>query len=173
MSIILGIDPGSRITGYGVIKQLGAKFSYLGSGCIRITAPELPERLRIIHDGVSELIQQFQPDEFAIERVFMARNADSALKLGQARGAAIVAAACRDIPVYEYSAREVKQAVVGTGGADKTQVQHMVKQILSLPATPQADAADALAIALCHSHTRQSLIAMSGKVSGQARGRWR
>ncbi|GAA5219365.1 crossover junction endodeoxyribonuclease RuvC [Corallincola platygyrae] len=173
MSIILGIDPGSRITGYGVIQQVGAKYKYLGSGCIRMTASALSERLRTIHDGVSELIHQFQPDEFAIERVFMARNADSALKLGQARGAAIVAAACRELPVHEYSAREVKQAVVGTGGADKAQVQHMVAHILKLPATPQADAADALAIALCHCHTRQSLIAMSGKVSGTAKGRWR
>jgi crossover junction endodeoxyribonuclease RuvC len=173
LSIILGIDPGSRITGYGVIRQVGTKYTYLGSGCIRVEAPALPERLRIIHDGVTELIHQFQPDEFAIESVFMARNADSALKLGQARGAAIVAAVCRDLPVFEYAARAVKQAVVGKGSADKGQVQHMVTQLLSLPATPQADAADALAIAICHSHTRQSLIAMSGSVSGKHKGRWR
>ncbi len=159
MSIILGIDPGSRITGYGVVRHNGRQFEYVGSGCIRVVAEQLPEKLKIIHDGVRELILQFNPDVFAIERVFMAKNADSALKLGQARGAAIVAATVNDLPVYEYAAREVKLAVVGTGGADKVQVQHMVKRILSLPGTPQADAADALAIALCHGNTHQGLTA--------------
>ncbi|TRW50262.1 crossover junction endodeoxyribonuclease RuvC [Aliidiomarina halalkaliphila] len=156
--IILGIDPGSRITGYGVIQQDGSRLSYLGSGCIKLaraggsTDITLATRLRMIHDGVSELIQQFQPTDFAIEQVFMARNPDSALKLGQARGAAIVAAALHDLVVEEYAARAVKQAVVGTGGADKEQVQHMVKQLLKLPRVPQADAADALAVAICHAH---------------------
>ncbi|WP_194756925.1 crossover junction endodeoxyribonuclease RuvC [Aliidiomarina indica] len=156
--IILGIDPGSRITGYGVIQQDGSRLSYLGSGCIKLaraggsTSITLATRLKMIHDGVSELIQQFHPTDFAIEQVFMARNPDSALKLGQARGAAIVAAAVAGLAVEEYAARAVKQAVVGTGGADKEQVQHMVKQLLKLPRMPQADAADALAVAICHAH---------------------
>jgi crossover junction endodeoxyribonuclease RuvC len=177
MSIILGIDPGSRITGYGVIKVTGGKPSYVGSGCIRLTSDELSSRLKQIFDSVSEIITQFSPNEFAIEQVFMAKNPDSALKLGQARGAAIVAATNFDLPVAEYSARQIKQSVVGTGGADKAQVQHMVKSILKLNATPQADAADALAVALCHIHTSQSLIKMSGKTSSKisktVRGRLR
>ncbi|MGL5332635.1 MAG: crossover junction endodeoxyribonuclease RuvC, partial [Aeromonas veronii] len=126
MSIILGIDPGSRITGYGVIRVVGGKAEYLGSGCIRTDCGELPERLKQVYDGVCEIITQFKPTEFAIERVFLARNADSALKLGQARGSAIVAAVNAYLPVSEYSATQIKQAVVGTGGAAKEQVQHMV-----------------------------------------------
>ncbi|MBW8192878.1 crossover junction endodeoxyribonuclease RuvC [Neiella marina] len=173
MALILGIDPGSRITGYGVIRAHGRKLDYVGSGCIRTTEGELAEKLRQIHDGVRELIVQFQPEQFAIERVFMARNADSALKLGQARGAAIVAAACQNLPVAEYAAREIKQAVVGTGAADKTQVQMMVASMLKLPKAPQADAADALGVAICHAHTQQSLIAMAGATTGTRRGRWR
>jgi len=173
VAIILGIDPGSRITGYGVIKQLGAKFEYLGSGCIRMQGDELASRLHQIYNGVSEIITQFQPTMFAIEQVFMAKNPDSALKLGQARGAAIVAATNMQLPVSEYSARQIKQSVVGKGNADKTQVQHMVTQILKLSATPQADAADALAVALCHSHTQQSLIRLSGQASKTVRGRLR
>ncbi|MDN4503683.1 crossover junction endodeoxyribonuclease RuvC [Alteromonadaceae bacterium BrNp21-10] len=173
MPIILGIDPGSRLTGYGVIKQTGNKFEYLGSGCIRLGTDALPERLQKIHAGVSEIISQFHPDMFAIEQVFMAHNPDSALKLGQARGAAIVAATNQQLPVAEYSARQIKQSVVGNGAADKTQVQHMVKTILKLPGTPQADAADALAVALCHAHSYQSLIKMSGQASKIVRGRLR
>ncbi|MFT5277609.1 MAG: crossover junction endodeoxyribonuclease RuvC [Glaciecola sp.] len=173
MAIILGIDPGSRITGYGVIKVTGGKASYLGSGCIRLTHDELSIRLKRIFDSVSEIITQFAPTEFAIEQVFMAKNPDSALKLGQARGAAIVAATNFDLPVAEYSARQIKQSVVGTGAADKAQVQHMVKNLLRLNATPQADAADALAVALCHIHTNQSLIKMAGKASKTVRGRLR
>lgn len=160
MTIILGVDPGSRLTGYGIIRQQGNQLSYLASGCINAqgisSAPlTLAEKLQLIHDGISELIVQFQPDEFAIEQVFMARNPDSALKLGQARGAAIVAAARAGLPVAEYAARLVKQAVVGTGAADKSQVQHMVVAMLKLSQRPQADAADALAVAICHAHSRQ------------------
>lgn len=161
MAIILGIDPGSRLTGYGVIRLTGSQVTYLGSGCINVvrslkgeTEPSLADKLKVIHDGVVELIQQFQPTEFAIEQVFMARNPDSALKLGQARGAAIVAAAVAGLPVAEYAARLVKQAVVGTGAEDKQQVQHMVMALLKLTQKPQADAADALAVALCHAHMR-------------------
>ena len=176
MSIILGIDPGSRITGYGVIRTLGGRIEYLGSGCIRMPDGELPARLKLIHDGVSEIIRQFNPDLFAIEQVFMARNPDSALKLGQARGVAIVVAVNAGLEVAEYAARQIKQSVVGTGGADKEQVEHMVRQLLKLPANPQADAADALAVALCHAHTLQSLVKMAGRgtaVQGAIRGRWR
>ncbi len=129
MAIILGIDPGSRLTGYGVVRQTGQKFEYIASGCIRLTLNDIPDRLKQIFDGVSEIIQQTQPDVFAIEQVFMARNPDSALKLGQARGAAIVAAKNAGLEVFEYSARQVKQAVVGTGAADKTQVQHMIRTL--------------------------------------------
>ena len=119
MSIILGIDPGSRVTGYGVIRQNGRHLEYLGSGAIRTQVEDLPTRLKRIYAGVTEIITQFQPDMFVIEQVFMAKNADSALKLGQARGTAIVAAVNHDLPVFEYAARLVKQTVVGIGSADK------------------------------------------------------
>lgn len=119
MSIILGIDPGSRITGYGVIRQVGRQLTYLGSGCIRTKVDDLPSRLKLIYAGVTEIITQFQPDYFAIEQVFMAKNADSALKLGQARGVAIVAAVNQELPVFEYAARQVKQTVVGIGSDGK------------------------------------------------------
>lgn len=166
MSIILGIDPGSRFTGYGVIEKKGREFSYLGSGCIKALSQgnDLASRLQTIFAGVSEIILQFNPDMFAIEQVFMAKNPDSALKLGQARGAAIVAATNSGLTISEYSARQIKQAVVGTGAADKSQVQHMVKSILKLPGTPQADAADALAVALCHANSHESI----SKLVGQA-----
>lgn len=153
MSIILGIDPGSRVTGYGVIRQQGRHLEYLGSGAIRTAVDDLPTRLKRIYAGVTEIITQFQPDMFAIEQVFMAKNADSALKLGQARGTAIVAAVNHDLPVFEYAARLVKQTVTGIGSADKIQVQEMVTRMLQLSAKPQADAADALAIAITHAHT--------------------
>ncbi|AAP95524.1 crossover junction endodeoxyribonuclease RuvC [[Haemophilus] ducreyi] len=155
MPIILGIDPGSRITGYGIIRQQGRQLEYLGSGAIRINASDLPSRLKHIYAGVTEIITQFQPDMFAIEQVFMAKNADSALKLGQARGTAIVAAVNHDLPVFEYAARLVKQTVTGIGSADKLQVQDMVTRMLQLSAKPQVDAADALAIAITHAHSIQ------------------
>ena len=173
MAIILGIDPGSRITGYGVIQRVGRQQQYLGSGCIRMQGDALAPRLQQIFDGVSQLILQYKPDMFAIEQVFMAKNPDSALKLGQARGAAIVAASNQGLDVAEYSARQIKQSVVGNGNAQKTQVQHMVTFILKLPGTPQADAADALAVALCHSHSEENLIKMAGQVKKTARGRLR
>lgn len=154
MTVILGIDPGSRFTGYGVIRRNGNRLAYLGSGCIHTTG-DMPQRLKIIYSGVSEIIIQFQPDAFAIEQVFMAKNADSALKLGQARGAAIVAAVNRDLPIFEYAARQAKQTVTGSGGAEKHQVQHMVRTLLNLSAIPQSDAADALAIAITHCHFSQ------------------
>lgn len=172
--LILGIDPGSRITGFGIINSVGGRNEYVASGCIRIKGDELPERLKQVYAGVDEVIERYCPQEMAIEQVFMAKNADSALKLGQARGVAIVAGANHDLPVHEYAARKVKQAVVGNGGADKSQVQHMVMNILKLPGLPQADAADALAIALCHAHTRVGLVKVAGarKVRSSS-GRWR
>ncbi|MFS1422704.1 crossover junction endodeoxyribonuclease RuvC [Shewanella sp. 10N.286.48.B5] len=173
MTTILGIDPGSRITGYGVIKCQGRQQLYLGSGCIRTSADDLPTRLKQVFDGITEIIKQYQPDQFAIERVFMAKNADSALKLGQARGVAIVAAMNANLPVAEYSATQIKSAVVGTGRAQKAQVQHMIQQIFKLPAAPQADAADALGVAICHYHTYQSLIALGGKAQSRTYGRYK
>lgn len=163
MTIILGIDPGSRVTGWGVISSQGQKNLFIACGCIRMeSATPLPLRLKQIFDGVSELIETYQPQKAAVEQVFLARNADSAFKLGQARGAAVTALVNRDLEVAEYTARQVKQAVVGKGAADKTQVQHMVTQILRLDKSPQEDAADALAIAICHAHTQHSLLKMAG-----------
>lgn len=153
MALILGIDPGSRITGFGIVREGRHGCEYVTSGCIRLGDGPFPERLKQIFDNLSELIGNYQPQVLSIEQVFMARNPDSALKLGQARGAAIVAAVHAGLQVHEYTARQVKQAVVGTGAADKVQVQHMVTQLLGLSGTPQADAADALAIALCHAHS--------------------
>ena len=171
MAIILGIDPGSRLTGFGVIENQGSKLRYITSGCIRIdTSKDLAFRLKQIFDCVSQLISENNPDEFAIEQVFMGKNADSALKLGQARGSAIVAAANHDLPVAEYAARAVKQAVTGKGGAEKEQVQHMVQVLLNLPGKPQADAADALAIAITHAYSKHNLVAKAG-ASSQKRGR--
>jgi len=169
MAIILGIDPGSRKTGFGIIDQQGDKFQYVTSGVIRLSEKYLPQRLKIIFDNMSEIIDTYGPTQMAIEQVFMGKNAGSALKLGQARGAAIVAAVNLDLPVSEYSALQIKQAVVGTGAADKEQVQHMVKLLLRLPAKPQEDAADALACALCHGHTQQSLSRISGAKSVRGR----
>jgi crossover junction endodeoxyribonuclease RuvC len=158
MSIILGIDPGSRVTGYGILSNQGAELEYVASGCIKTRVQgTTAERLAEIFAGVSEVISQFQPELLAIEKIFMAKSADSALKLGQARGVAIVAASHQGLPVFEYEARKVKQAVVGNGNATKVQVQHMVEVHLALQGKPQEDAADALAIALCHVQTQFNL----------------
>ncbi len=169
-TIILGIDPGSRITGYGVIQLKGSKPIYLTSGCIRIAEHSVNKRLHYIYRGLSEIIAIYQPHEVAIEQIFMHQNANSALKLGQARGAAIVAIA--DRPLAEYSARQIKQAVVGYGAARKEQVQQMIQVLLNLSGNPQADAADALAIAICHAHSRQGL-ASKLAIKGIRRGRLR
>lgn len=151
MSIILGIDPGSRRTGYGVIKVDGNHHTHIASGHLDVTKFEPLERLRQIFLGIQEVVDTYLPSEAAIEQVFMHENPSSALKLGQARGAAIVAL---DMPVHEYAAREVKKSVVGTGAAKKDQVQFMVKRLLNISGNLQADAADALAIALCHAQSR-------------------
>ena len=169
MSLILGIDPGSRKTGFGIINYVSGRSEYVTSGIIRLPGVGMPERLRIIFDSVTELVALHSPQELAVEQVFMAKSAGSALKLGQARGAAIVACAVQGMPVSEYSARQIKQSVVGTGAADKLQVQHMVKVLLKLPATPQEDAADALAAALCHAHTQHSMINMAGATAVRRR----
>jgi len=156
MAIILGVDPGSIKTGYGIIDAMGSKIRYVASGVIRLhTCNHLSERLTVIFDSLIQIIAEYQPGEMAIEHVFLAKNPSSALKLGQARGAAIVAAGHCQIPVAEYEARKVKQSVVGTGAADKAQVQHMVKYLLKLSAAPQEDAADALAVAICHAHSQK------------------
>ncbi len=157
MTLILGIDPGSRITGFGVIDSDGSRHRYVASGCIRMAELPLPERLHRIYAGIAEIVATYHPEQSAIEQVFLSNNADSALKLGQARGAAIVALMNHQLPVAEYSARQVKLAVVGQGGALKEQVQHMVVRLLSLAKSPPADAADALAIALCHAQTSSAL----------------
>ena len=154
---ILGIDPGSRFTGYGIIDVHGDRAKAVHFGVIKTGAGEFPERLGIIFRGIRDLVVEYRPTEVAVENVFVSKNASSALKLGQARGAAICAAICEELAVAEYSPRSVKQAIVGKGGADKVQVQHMVCVLLQLRETPQEDAADALAVALCHQHTQQSM----------------
>lgn len=164
MTVILGIDPGSRITGYGIIKENNRKIEYIDSGCIR-TSPDhaLSQKLLQIYNGICQLMDCYSPNEVAIEQVFMHQNPNSALKLGHARGVAMVAAASHRVQVSEYSPREIKQTVVGYGGAEKTQVNHMVVHLLSLSSAPQADAADALAIAICHSHMRHALPVTTGR----------
>lgn len=152
MTIILGIDPGSRITGYGLVEQQGKQLSYLDSGCIRTGDSDLSQKLLVIFNAVCELLETFQPNQVAIEQVFMHQNANAALKLGHARGVAMVAAASHRLSINEYSPREIKQALVGNGGAEKSQVNHMVRNLLNLTCAPQADAGDALAAAICHSH---------------------
>ncbi|MCL7422892.1 MAG: crossover junction endodeoxyribonuclease RuvC [Methylobacter sp.] len=156
MTRILGIDPGSRITGYGIIEESPRGYRYIASGSIRISADYFPDRLKQIFDGVLEIVDLYQPEQMAIEQVFMHKNADSALKLGQARGAAICAVQVTDLPVFEYAARQVKQALVGKGSAEKLQVQHMVKILLNLQGELQIDASDALGISLCHAHYQQT-----------------
>lgn len=147
---ILGIDPGSRLTGFGIIDLRGRETHYIASGCVRVRSQAMAERLREIFDGVSEVVDTYAPEVLAVEQVFVRVNVSSALKLGQARGVAIVAGVARALPVFEYTPAQVKQAVVGHGRAAKEQVQHMVRSLLKLPGNPQADAADALAVALCH-----------------------
>ncbi len=170
MTLILGVDPGSLKTGFGIIDARGSSNSYVASGVIRIPALGLPERLKVIFDSINEIIAEYSPEEMAIEQVFMAKSAASALKLGQARGAAIVAAVNQSLPVAEYEARKVKQSVVGNGAADKHQMQHMIKTLLRLPAPPQEDAADALGVAICHANTRQHMIRIAS-ASSFRRGR--
>ena len=167
---ILGIDPGSINTGYGIIDSKGNHAKHIDSGIIKVKGDNLADKLKTIHENITSIINEFQPEEVSIEKIFMNRNADSAIKLGQARGVAIAACAIQELPVYEYTANQVKQATVGKGHAAKEQVQHMIKILLCLDKQPQADAADALAIALCHANSREGLLRMQG-VSGIRYGR--
>ena len=149
---ILGIDPGLRVTGFGIIEQNGAGLVYVASGCIRSGGAGLPERLGTILANLREVIEKHRPQQIALEKVFVNVNPASTLALGQARGTAICAAVDAGLPVAEYTALQVKQAVVGNGHASKEQVQHMVKRLLKISGSPSADAADALACAICHAH---------------------
>ncbi|MES1983032.1 MAG: crossover junction endodeoxyribonuclease RuvC [Pseudomonadota bacterium] len=149
---ILGIDPGLRVTGFGVLDKVGQKLIYVASGCIKTPVGELPERIKVILDSLREVIAIHQPLQVAVEKVFVNVNPQSTLLLGQARGAAICAAVLAALPVAEYTALQVKQAVVGNGHAKKEQVQDMVQRLLLLSGMPGTDAADALACAICHAH---------------------
>ncbi len=149
---ILGIDPGLRVTGYGVIDKEGQRLRYVASGTLCTGKGELPERIRILFAGIGEIVATWQPAVTAVEKVFVNVNPQSTLLLGQARGAVIAALTHLQRPVYEYTALQVKQAVVGNGHADKRQVIHMVMRLLALPGEPGPDAADALACAICHAH---------------------
>jgi crossover junction endodeoxyribonuclease RuvC len=155
---ILGIDPGLRITGFGAIDKRGSQLIYVTSGCIKTNEKQsLPERIKTILEGIAEVIAANRPDQAAVEKVFVNVNPQSTLLLGQARGAAIAALVTANLPVSEYTALQVKQAVVGHGKAAKEQVQHMVRRLLQLAGDPSPDAADALACAICHAHGGQGL----------------
>ncbi|MDO4250812.1 MAG: crossover junction endodeoxyribonuclease RuvC [Moraxella sp.] len=184
MTLIIGIDPGSRMTGYGIVRQEGERLSFLDAGTIRTDSSAMPERIAQIFAGITRVVTHYQkydqsPMHAAIEQVFMADNPDSALKLGQARGAAIAALTALELSVSEYTARQIKQAVCGYGAADKEQVSAMVCKILTLEVTPQADAADGLACAICHAHSSHSMhrllnnAALVGRSHSKKKGRWR
>lgn len=162
---ILGIDPGSRRTGFGIIEARGDRVSSICHGVIKTGNGTFPERLGLIFTGIRDLVSEYRPDQSAVESVFVSHNANSAIKLGQARGAAITALVNGELAVAEYSPRSVKQAIVGRGGADKAQVEHMVRVLLGLRETLAEDAADALAVALCHHHT-QSTVDRISEVTG-------
>ncbi|HEY2276555.1 MAG TPA: crossover junction endodeoxyribonuclease RuvC [Steroidobacteraceae bacterium] len=151
---ILGLDPGSRRTGFGVLECRGAELTLLAHGCLNVSAAVPAARLRMIFEGLAALVGEHTPSEVAVERVFVSRNVDSALKLGQARGAALCAVP-GGVPVFEYAPRAIKLALVGTGAAEKFQVAHMVRMLLGVHGPLSADAADALAVAVCHAHTRR------------------
>jgi crossover junction endodeoxyribonuclease RuvC len=151
---ILGVDPGSRRTGFGVIECLGTDYVHVAHGCLNVGGAVMTERLRLIFDGLQALIDEHQPAEVAVERVFVNRNVESALKLGQARGAALCAVP-RGLPVFEYAPRAIKLALVGSGAAEKSQVSHMITTLLRLTGRIGPDASDALAVAVCHAHSRR------------------
>ena len=167
---ILGIDPGLRSTGFGVIDKAGNTLAYVASGCIKTDAAgSLPQRIKTLLDGIAEIISTYEPQQAAVEIVFVNVNPQSTLLLGQARGAAISALVTANLPVAEYTALQVKQAVVGHGKAAKEQVQHMVTRLLNLSGTPSTDAADALACAIAHAHGGQgmgSLVTLGKRVRG-------
>lgn len=170
---VLGIDPGSRITGYGIVDQYGNRLVHVDNGAIFTDkATDFAGRLKRIFDGLTEVIAEYQPDEVAVENIFFSTNVQSALKLGQARGAAIVAAVHAGLPVAEYTALQVKQAVVGQGRAEKGQVQKMLKVLLGLPEIAQEDASDALAVAVCHINSRE-LLQKAGPAISKRKTSWR
>lgn len=166
---ILGIDPGSRFTGWGVIEARGSKLSHVAHGCIRAGEGPLPPRLKMIHQQLAAVIAEYRPQEYAVEEVFMRVNIGTALILGQARGVAVLAGAVAGLPFAEYAPAQIKRAIVGNGRADKAQIQHMVKLLLQLKGemadSVVADAADALAIAICHAHVR-------GTIAQGTQGAW-
>jgi crossover junction endodeoxyribonuclease RuvC len=168
---ILGIDPGLRVTGFGVLDKAGQRLQYVASGCIKTPDGELPERLKVILASLGEVIKLHQPQEVAVEKVFVNVNPQSSLLLGQARGAAICAAVLAGLPVAEYTALQVKQAVVGTGRAKKEQVQDMVQRLLKLSGAPSPDAADALACAISHAHGGMGLGQLATKGLRMRNGR--
>lgn len=170
---VLGIDPGSRITGYGIVERQGNRLIHIDNGALYTdSAVDFAGRLKRIFDGLSGVISEYRPDEVAVENIFFSTNVQSALKLGQARGAAIVAAVNAGLPVAEYSALQVKQAVVGAGRAEKGQVQKMLKALLGLPEIAQEDASDALAVAVCHLNSRE-LKNIAGPAVPGRRTSWR
>lgn len=181
MTLIIGIDPGSRMTGYGIVRTQGDKLQFVDAGTIRTDSKEMPERIAQIFGGVNRIVSHYQkhlnePMVGAIEEVFMAQNPDSALKLGQARGAAIAGLTACGLTVSEYTARQIKQAVCGYGAADKEQIIAMVCRLLALEVAPQADAADGLACAICHAHSSHSihkLIGNAGRGHSRKKGRLR
>lgn len=160
MTFILGIDPGSRMTGIGIIQKKGSKLNFICCDTLKTPDLEMHTKLRFIFDRISTYMDKYNPEEVAIESVFMHKNPQSAIKLGQARGAAMVAASRAGTQLFEYSPRQIKQATVGYGGAQKDQVQHMVRQLLNLAKVPQSDAADALAVAVCHANSNTGLMAL-------------
>jgi crossover junction endodeoxyribonuclease RuvC len=168
---ILGIDPGLRVTGFGIIEKNGGKLAYVVSGCIKSGDSDLPDRLKTLLGGLREVIGTHRPQQVAVEKVFVNVNPASTLALGQARGTAICAAVDAGLPVAEYTALQVKQAVVGNGHAKKEQVQEMVKRLLGLAGAPSADAADALACAICHAHGGQGLGKLATRGFRMKRGR--
>ena len=157
MAVILGIDPGSRITGYGIIDYQKGVLKHIASGSLKIKSEEVSLKLKEIFNGLLEVISCYKPNEAAIEQIFVHHNANSALKLGQARGAALVALAEHNLPIAEYAPRQIKQAVTGYGASEKSQIQQMVKLLLKLKEIPAPDAADALAVAICHAHSKKIL----------------
>ncbi|MGE5626418.1 MAG: crossover junction endodeoxyribonuclease RuvC [Bacillota bacterium] len=167
---ILGIDPGSLSTGYGIIDSEGQTLRYVVCGCIRTGGEDFGRRLSDIYFGIGRLVDEYAPQEVAVERAFVHKNADSALKLGQARAAAICGTLLKSLPLTEYTPKEVKLAVVGKGGAGKEQVQHMMRVLLKLKGELQADSADALAVAVCHAHSR-GLKAQIAKLATMRGGR--
>lgn len=158
---ILGLDPGSRRTGFGIIECRGAECVHIAHGCLNVGGALLPERLRLIFEGLRTLIAEHGPAEVAVERVFVNRNVESALKLGQARGAALCAVP-QGLPVFEYAPRAIKLALVGSGAAEKFQVAHMIKTLLRLEERIGPDASDALAVAVCHAHSRRLQLLAQG-----------